>query len=68
MEESCFFIYVNLNGLRANRNDEMEMYLFVHKDLFRAVNSDRDLATLFCVHMRAYTWYIIYFFLTLWRR
>jgi hypothetical protein len=25
--------YVNLNGLRANRYEQMEMYLFVHKDL-----------------------------------
>ncbi len=32
MEESCFFIYVNLNGLRSNIYEEIEMYLFVHKD------------------------------------
>ncbi len=33
MEETCFFIYVNLNGLKANRYEQMEMNLFVHKDL-----------------------------------
>jgi hypothetical protein len=33
MEERCFFRYVLLNGLRANRCEQMEMYLFVHKDL-----------------------------------
>jgi hypothetical protein len=27
----------------------MEMQLFVHKDPYRAINSDRYLATLFCV-------------------
>jgi hypothetical protein len=39
------------------------MYLFVHKDLIRAVNSDRDLATrrggILTVHTRASTGYII---------
>jgi hypothetical protein len=39
---------VNLNGLRANRYELMEMYLFVHRP-YRALNSDRYLATLFCV-------------------
>ncbi len=33
MEESCFFLYVNLNGLRANRYELMKMYLFVYKNL-----------------------------------
>jgi hypothetical protein len=32
MEESCFFLYVNLNGLRANRYELMKMYLFFHKN------------------------------------
>ncbi len=48
MEESCFFIYVYLNGLRANRLYE-NLFIF-SQEPYRAVNSDRDLATLFCVH------------------
>ncbi len=50
MEESCFFIYVYLNGLRANRLDE-NVFIF-SQESYRAVNSDRDLATLFCVHKK----------------
>jgi hypothetical protein len=40
MEESCFFMYVNLNGLRANRYEQMEVFIF-SQGPYRAVNSDR---------------------------
>jgi hypothetical protein len=50
MEESCFFIliYVNLNGLGATDGN---VFISVHKDytLYKAVNYDRYLVTLFCV-------------------
>jgi hypothetical protein len=36
-----------------NRYERMEMSLFVHP--YRAVNSDRDLATLFCVQEKILT-------------
>jgi hypothetical protein len=40
----------SLNGLRENRYEVIEIYLFVHKDLHdRDVNFDRDFATLFCI-------------------
>jgi hypothetical protein len=44
MEKSSF-----LNGLRANGYEQMEMYLGIcSQGIYRAVNSDGDLATLFC--------------------
>ncbi len=37
------FVYVNWNGLRANRYEYgMEMYLFVHKDLKSSLTRDFD--------------------------
>jgi hypothetical protein len=49
MEESCFFMNVNWNGLKANRYEEMKMYFICAQEPYRAVNFRRDLATLFCV-------------------
>jgi hypothetical protein len=40
MEESCFFIFVNLNSLRANRYEQMEMYLLVHTGLKASLTGD----------------------------
>jgi hypothetical protein len=33
MEESCFFIYVNLKGLRANRYELVKMYYLFTRTL-----------------------------------
>ncbi len=35
MEEDVFSIYVNLNVLRANRYELMEVHLFAYKDFIQ---------------------------------
>ncbi len=45
MEESCFFINVNLNGLEQTYGIDENVFI-CSLEPYRAVNSDRDLATL----------------------
>ncbi len=53
MEESCFFINENLNGEEQTDMSKRKRNVFICSQWpYKAVNSVRDLATLFCVGRR----------------